>query len=51
MSESRKLGDIMKDYLLKSDDDYAVAFSQLYKEHGGDLVKDLNEQEDNKNGD
>ncbi len=40
MSEPRKLGDIMKDYLLNSDDDFAQAFRELYREHGGKFLED-----------
>jgi len=38
MSEPRKLGDIMKDYLLNSDDDFAKAFRELYREHGAKFL-------------
>jgi hypothetical protein len=40
MSEPRKLGDIMKDYLLNSDDDFAKAFRELYREYGGKFLED-----------
>ncbi|MBQ8810810.1 MAG: hypothetical protein IJZ70_00670 [Bacteroidales bacterium] len=39
MSEPRLLGDIIKEYVANSDDDYARAIRQLYKEHGTDLVQ------------
>lgn len=40
-----KLGDLMKDYLINSDDDYAKAFRELYKEHGKDIVELFNDDE------
>ena len=40
MSEPRKLGEIMKEYLLNSDDDFATAFRELYREHGGKFLED-----------
>lgn len=33
-----KLGDLMKDYLINSADDYAQAFRELYKDHGKDIL-------------
>lgn len=39
MSQPVLLGDLMKDYLINSDDDYAKAFRELYKEHGKDILK------------
>ena len=42
MSEPVLLGDLMKDYLINSDDDYAKAFRELYKEHGKDIVELFN---------
>lgn len=38
MSEPVLLGEVMKEYLLHSDEDYAKAFRELYKEHGGDFL-------------
>ena len=46
MSQPRKLGDIMKEYLLESDDDFAKAFRRLYKEHGSNFLDDEPEKED-----
>ena len=46
MSQPRKLGDIMKKYLLESDDDFAKAFRRLYKEHGSHFLEDEPEKED-----
>ena len=46
MKEPRLLGDVMKDYLLESDDDFAVAFRRLYKEHGSDFLDDEPKKED-----
>lgn len=40
MSEPRKLGEIMKEYLLNSDDDFATAFRELYREHGGKFLEE-----------
>ena len=34
-----KLGDLMKDYLINSADDYAQAFRDLFKDHGKDIVE------------
>ncbi|MBQ7222201.1 MAG: hypothetical protein IJS02_01900 [Bacteroidales bacterium] len=48
MSEPRLLGDIMKEYLLNSDDDFAVAFRALYKEHGSDFLEEPNGEEEQK---
>ena len=47
MSEPRLLGEIMCEYLLHSDDDYAKAFRQLYKEHGGDFLEEGDKKEEN----
>lgn len=46
MKEPRLLGDIMKEYLLESNDDYAVAFRRLYKEHNGQFLTDQPKKED-----
>jgi hypothetical protein len=46
MSQPRKLGDIMKEYLLESNDDFAKAFRRLYKEHGSNFLEDEPEKED-----
>ena len=46
MSQPRKLGDIMKECLLESDDDFAKAFRRLYKEHGSNFLEDEPEKED-----
>jgi len=46
MKEPRLLGDVMKEYLLESDDDFAVAFRRLYKEHGSDFLADEPKKED-----
>ena len=34
----RKLGDIMREYLLASDDDFARAFRKLYQDHGSHFL-------------
>ena len=39
------LGDIMKEYLLESDDDYARAFRKLYQEHNGQFLTDQPQEE------
>lgn len=36
----------MCEYLLHSDDDYAKAFRQLYKEHGGDFLEERDKKEE-----
>ena len=46
MSEPRKLGDIMREYLLQFDDDFARAFRKLYKEHGSDFLEPEKEEEE-----
>lgn len=46
MKEPRKLGDIMKEYLLESQDDFAVAFRRLYKEHGSHFLEDEPQKEE-----
>lgn len=46
MSQPVLLGDLMKDYLINSDDDYAKAFRELYKEHGKDILKVLEDDSD-----
>ena len=38
MREPRKLGDIMREYLLQSDDDFARAFRKLYQEQGSHFL-------------
>ena len=38
MSQPRKLGDIMREYLLASDDDFARAFHKLYQDHGSHFL-------------
>lgn len=39
MSQPVLLGDLMKDFLINSNDDYAKAFRELFKEHGKDVVE------------
>lgn len=34
-----KLGDLMKNYLINSADDYAQAYRDLFKDHGKDILK------------
>lgn len=46
MKQPRLLGDIMKEYLLESDDDFAKAFRRLYKEHGSNILDDEPKKED-----
>ena len=46
MKHPRLLGDIMKEYLLESDDDFAVAFRRLYKEHGSSFLEDEPQKDD-----
>lgn len=51
MREPRKLGDIMREYLLQSDDDFARAFRKLYQEHGSRFLDEEErpkQQEDQK---
>lgn len=48
MSEPRKLGEIMKEYLLNSDEDFATAFRELYREHGGKFLEEEKEDKDDK---
>ena len=43
MSEPRRLGDIMEEYILNSDDDFAVGLRKLLQEHKSDLFG-LNER-------
>lgn len=43
MSEPRRLGDIMEEYILNSDDDFAVGLRKLLREHKSDLFG-LNEK-------
>lgn len=51
MSEPRRLGDIMKEYILNSDDDFAVGLRKLLRERKSDLFG-LNEKDkkDKKSG-
>lgn len=44
MSEPRRLGDIMKEYILNSDDDFAVGLRKLLRERKSDLFG-LNERD------
>ena len=46
MKQPRLLGDIMKEYLLESDDDFARAFRRLYQEHGSNFLEDEPQKED-----
>lgn len=46
MKQPRLLGDIMKEYLLESDDGFAKAFRRLYKEHGSNFLDDEPKKED-----
>ena len=46
MKEPRILGDIMKEFLLESNDEYAVAFRRLYKEHGSDFLEPKQEEKE-----
>ena len=46
MKQPLLLGDIMKEYLLESDDDFAVAFRRLYKEHGSNFLDDEPQKDD-----
>ncbi len=46
MKQPRLLGDIMKEYLLESDDDFVEAFRRLYKEHGSNFLDDEPKKED-----
>lgn len=39
MSQPVLLGDLMKDYLINSADDYAQAYRDLFKDHGKDILK------------
>ena len=39
MSQPVLLGDLMKDYLINSADDYAQAYRDLFKDHGKDIVE------------
>ena len=41
MSEPVLLGEIMKRYLLESNDEFAVAFRKLYREHSGDFLNEM----------
>lgn len=47
MKEPRILGEIMKEFLLKSDDDFAVAFRKLYEEYGSHFLDQEPEKDDN----
>lgn len=46
MKQPRLLGEVMKEYLLESDDDFAAAFRRLYKEYGSRLLNDEPQKED-----
>ena len=39
MKQPILLGDLMKDYLINSADDYAQAYRDLFKDHGEDIVE------------
>ena len=39
MKQPTLLGDLMKDYLINSADDYAQAYRDLFKDHGKDIVE------------
>lgn len=41
MIEPVLLGEIMKRYLLESNDDFAVAFRKLYREHHSDVLNEI----------
>ena len=43
MCEPVLLGEIMKRYLLESNDDFAVAFRKLYREHHSDFLNEIGE--------
>ncbi|MDO4827369.1 MAG: hypothetical protein Q4B16_07450 [Bacteroidia bacterium] len=45
MKQPRLLGEIMNEYLLRSDDDYARAFRELYREHNGSFLSDQPQEE------
>ena len=47
MKEPRILGEIMKEFLLKSDDDFAVAFRKLCEEYGSHFLDQEPEKDDN----
>ena len=38
MKQPRKIGAIMREYLLQSDDDFASAFRKLYQDHGSHFL-------------
>ncbi len=38
MKQPRKLGDIMREYLLQSNDDFARAFRKLYQGHSSHFL-------------
>ena len=46
MKQPTLLGDLMKDYLINSSDDYAQAFRDLFKDHGKDIVELFNPDAD-----
>lgn len=46
MKEPRLLGDIMKEYLYYSDDDFAAAFRRLYREHGGKFLEEPDKKDE-----
>ncbi len=41
MREPILLGEIMKKYLQESNDDFAVAFRKLYREHHSDFLNEM----------
>ena len=47
MKEPRILGEIMKEFLLKSDDDFAVAFRKLCEKYGSHFLDQEPEKDDN----
>lgn len=47
MKEPRFLGEIMKEFLLESDDDFAVAFRKLCEEYGSHFLDKELEKSDN----
>ena len=46
MSQPTLLGDLMKDYLINSNDDYAQAFRDLFKAHGSDVLNLFKDEDD-----
>lgn len=45
MSQPRLLGEVMKEYLINSDDEYARAFRKLFEEHNSDFLVPNNEED------